>query len=418
MSGNARPLEVTVVLPCLNEAETVEVCVRKAVDCLRRLDVKGEVIVSDNGSTDGSQTLARAAGARVVPAPLRGYGAALMAGVEAARGRYVIMGDADDSYDLGNLEPFITELRKGHDVVMGNRFRGGIKRGAMPALHKYLGNPALSWLGRVLFGLRDVGDFHCGLRGFNRDRIRALGLCMPGMEFASELVIRAALARYSIAEVPTTLSPDGRSRSPHLRTWRDGWRHLRFLLVFAPQKTLMLPGLVLALLGLAGTAWLAPGRQSAGHISFDVSALVYTCLAVLVGVQLLLFGGFARLYGIQEGLTREDTHATWTRLFRLETCAAVALLLIGAGLTGTFIAIGAWSRTGFGELDAHRTLRLVVPSATAIALGIVVICSGFFASLLTLRSVDRRTRMPTPVEFKSLDGAPTTKPATVANRRP
>jgi hypothetical protein len=406
-------LEVTVVLPCLNEAETVEICVRKAVDCLKRLRVDGEVVVSDNGSTDGSQALAEAAGARVVKAPIRGYGGALIAGIEAARGKYVIMGDADDSYDLGNLEPFIAELRKGRDVVMGNRFRGGIKPGAMPPLHKYLGNPVLSWIGRVLFGLRNVGDFHCGLRGFNRDRIRALGLCMPGMEFASELVIRAALAKYSIVEVPTTLSPDGRTRAPHLRTWRDGWRHLRFLLVFSPQKTLIIPGIVLALLGLAGTAWLIPGRQSAGQVSFDVSALVYTCLAVLVGAQLLLFGGFARLYGIQEGITGEDTHAKWTRLFRLETCAAVGFFLLALGLAGTAYAIGSWGEAGFGELNPRQTLRVVVPSATSIALGIVVMCSGFFASLLTLRPVSARTAVVAPVD---LEPAADTELA-VANRQ-
>jgi hypothetical protein len=223
------------------------------------------------------------------------------------------------------------------------------------------------------------------------------------MEFASELVIRAALAKYSIAEVPTTLSPDGRSRPPHLRTWRDGWRHLRFLLVFAPQKTLIIPGVVLALLGIAGTAWLVPGQQTAGRVSFDVSALVYACLAVLVGAQLLLFGGFARLYGIQEGITGEDAHASWTRFFRLETCVAVGLGLLGVGLIGTFIAIGTWGETGFGALDPRRTLRIVVPSATAIALGIVVIFSGFFASLLTLRAVNGRRPTTAPVNVETAD---------------
>jgi hypothetical protein len=405
MNGNAGPLEVTVVLPCLNEAETVEICVRKAAAGLERLGVHGEVVVSDNGSVDGSQALAEAGGARVVHAPIPGYGGALMAGIEAAQGEYIIMGDADDSYDLSDLGPFITELRAGRDEVIGNRFRGGIKPGAMPPLHKYLGNPVLSWLGRVLFGLREVGDFHCGLRGFNRDRIQALGLCMPGMEFASELVIRAALARYSIAEVPTTLSPDGRSRPPHLRTWRDGWRHLRFLLVFAPQKTLMIPGMVLALVGVLGTAWLLPGQQHAGRVSFDVSALMYACLAVLVGAQLLLFGGFAKLYGVQEGITREETHAWWTRFFRLETCVAFGLGLLVVGLVGTFIAVGTWGEAGFGELDPRRTLRIVVPSATAIALGIVVICAGLFASLLTLRMANGRTTRPAPVDVAPADDA-------------
>jgi hypothetical protein len=389
MDRNPGPIEVTVVLPCLNEVETVELCVRETAEGLARLGVRGEVVVADNGSTDGSRLLAEAAGARVVHAPTRGYGGAVLAGIEAARGRYVIMGDADGSYDLGDLGPFITELRGGRDVVMGNRFRGGIEPGAMPLLHRYLGNPALSWLGRALFGLSEIGDFHCGLRGFNRDRIRALGLCMPGMEFASELVIRAALAKYSISEVPTRLRPDGRSRPPHLRTWRDGWRHLRFLLVLAPQQTLIIPGILLVLLGVAGTAALVPGPQTAGRISFDVSALVYACLAVLVGAQLFLFGGFARLYGIQEGITGAQTHASWRRLFRLETCVAVGLGLLGVGTMGTVVAVGAWSERGFGDLDPRHTLRIVVPSATAIALGVTVIFSGFFASLLTLRATNR-----------------------------
>ncbi|MFF5235538.1 glycosyltransferase family 2 protein [Dactylosporangium sp. NPDC000521] len=382
------------VLPCLNEAETVETCVRKALKGLAELGVIGEVIVSDNGSTDGSQALAGAAGARVVHAPIRGYGGALINGIEMARGKYVIMGDADDSYDLGNLGPFIEELRTGKDVVMGNRFKGGIKPGAMPPLHRYLGNPVLSWLGRALFALPGVGDFHCGLRGFNRARIRELGLCMPGMEFASELVIRAALAKYSISEVPTTLQPDGRSRPPHLRTWRDGWRHLRFLLIFAPKPTLLVPGMVIALTGLTGTVLLLPGERHVSGVSFDVSALVYSCLATLAGAQLLIFGGFARLYGIQEGITREDKHARWVRWLSFERCVAAGLLVGLAGLVGTLVAVTDWGSTGFGRLDPRETLRLVLPSATAIALGIILIFSGLFASLLSLRPAARRTMPP------------------------
>src|SRR5215218_7601139 len=285
-------IEVTVVLPCLNEAETLAVCVTKALKSLSDLGVRGEVLVSDNGSTDGSQNIAIENGARVVNAPIRGYGGALMAGIDAAKGRYVIMGDADDSYDLSNLGPFIEKLREGHDVVMGNRFKGGIAPGAMPPLHRYLGNPVLSWIGRHLFRLRNVGDFHCGLRGFSRQRILDLGLCMPGMEFASELVVRSSLAGYSIVEVPTTLQPDGRSRAPHLRTWRDGWRHLRFLLVFAPRRTLVQPGFALATIGLIATVALALGPVSIGSVTFDINALAYSCLALLVGSQLVLFGAF------------------------------------------------------------------------------------------------------------------------------
>lgn len=388
-------VEVTVVLPCLNEAETLETCVRKALTCLAELGVDGEVVVSDNGSTDGSQALAEAAGARVVHAPIRGYGGALMAGIEAARGKFVIMADSDDSYDLANLGPFIEKLREGHDVVMGNRFKGGISPGAMPFLHKYLGNPVLSLIGRVLFKL-DVGDFHCGIRGFDRQRVIDLDLCMPGMEFASELVVRASLAGYSIAEVPTTLQPDGRSRAPHLRTWRDGWRHLRFLLVLAPQWTLVAPGLVLLLLGGVGTLALMNGPVQVGSVGFDVNALVYTCIALIVGVQVLLFGGFANVYGRAERIVPERRLAAWSRALRLEVCAAVGLVLVLVGLVGTAVAITAWGSEGFGAQDARDTLRVVLPSATLIATGILVIFSGLFASLMTLRVV--HAHEPSPAE--------------------
>jgi hypothetical protein len=385
--AHAEPVEVTVVLPCLNEAETLAICVQKAVHCLDELGVKGEVLVSDNGSTDGSQQIAVANGARVINAPIRGYGGALMAGIEAARGEYVIMADSDDSYDLSKLGPFIDKLREGNDLVMGNRFKGGIGPGAMPPLHRYLGNPVLSYLGRMLFDLKGVGDFHCGIRGFSRDRILALGLCMPGMEFASELVVRASLAGYSIAEVPTTLRKDGRSRPPHLRTWRDGWRHLRFLLVLSPRRTLVQPGFALATLGLLGTIALTLGPVHLGAIAFDVNALAYTCLAVLVGIQLVLFGGFAEVYGRHEGIVHEQRLARWTKVLRLESCATVGLILIALGLTGSILALSAWGASGFGTQDARAAIRVVLPSSTAIASGILIIFSGLFGSLLTLRVV-------------------------------
>ncbi len=380
-------VEVTVLMPCLNEAETLAICVTKAVNSLRELGVNGEVVVSDNGSTDGSQEIAIAGGARVVNAPIRGYGGALMAGIDSARGRYVIMADADDSYDLSNLGPFIEQLRAGNDVVMGNRFKGGIAPGAMPPLHKYLGNPVLSWLGRKLFNLRGVKDFHCGIRGFHRNRIRELRLCMPGMEFASELVVRASLANYSMVEVPATLRPDGRSRAPHLRTWRDGWRHLRFLMVFAPRKILVWPGAILATAGLTGTAALTIGPVSLASLTFDVSALVYTCLAVLVGVQLFLVGGCAKLYGHTEGLISENQLAWWAKWLKLERCVVAGSVLVVAGIVGTSIALSKWGGASFGDLDPRDMMRLVVPSATAIAIGVVIWCAGLFASLLTLRRV-------------------------------
>jgi len=379
-------LEVTVLLPCLNEAETIAVCVRKARRSLEELGVRGEVLVSDNGSNDGSQEIARANGARVVAAPIRGYGGALLAGIDEARGRFVIMADADDSYDLANLGPFVDALREGHDVVMGNRFRGGIAPGAMPKLNRYLGNPLLSWLGRMLFGLRGVGDFHCGIRGFRRDRVLDLDLCMPGMEFASELVVRAALAGYDIAEVPTTLSPDGRSRPPHLRRWRDGWRHLRLMLVFAPDRTLVYPGALLALLGLVCSVLLALGPRSIGSVTFDIDALAYACVAVLVGVQMILLGGLAKIYGRLEGLTHERLGG-WIRALALETSVAVGMTLALLGFVGSAAALGHWSSAGFGDLDPRATIRVVLPSVLLVALGVLWVFTGLVGSLLTLRVV-------------------------------
>ncbi|BCB81154.1 glycosyltransferase family 2 protein [Phytohabitans flavus] len=395
-------IEVTVLLPCLNEAETLEVCVTKARRALDELGVVGEVLVSDNGSTDGSQDIAIRAGARVTNAPIRGYGGALLNGIAEARGKYIIMGDADDSYDLANLEPFIQELRAGHDLVMGNRFRGGIAPGAMPPLHRYLGNPVLSFLGRRLFGksLSHVGDFHCGMRGFNRDRIRQLGLCMPGMEFASELVVRAALNDYDIVEVPTTLQPDGRSRPPHLRTWRDGWRHLRFLLVFAPRKTLIWPGAIMFVLGLIGTTILTVGPLRVAGVGFDINTLVYTCLAMLVGTQVLMFGAFALIYGHNEGITSERQSDRWIRLVRLETCTALGVLLVLVGLAGSILAFSAWGARGFGAQDLGEALRVVLPSSTCIGVGVTVIFAGLFSSLLSLRRVNTPVASPAS-EFAS-----------------
>jgi glycosyltransferase involved in cell wall biosynthesis len=383
-------LELTVLLPCLDEAETVGRCVEKALGSLQDLGVEGEVLVSDNGSTDGSREIARRAGARVITVPERGYGAALRTGIESARGRYIIMADADDSYDLGNLGLFLSALREGHDVVVGNRFRGAIAEGAMPRLHRYLGNPALSLLGRGLFGLREVGDFHCGIRGFDRGRILALGLSMPGMEFASELIVRAALAGYRVTEVPTTLRPDGRiSRPSHLRTWRDGWRHLRFLLVFAPDKTLVYPGAAIAMVSLVGAVLLVIGPRSVGHLTFDINALVYACFGVLLGVQMVLLGGLATLYGAAQGIA-DGRLKSLRAVLRLETSAILGIILLLLGFAGSIAAITHWGRVGFGELDPRGTIRAVIPSATLIALGALWLFTGLAGSLITLSGRPRR----------------------------
>src|SRR6202522_3896171 len=291
MRAEGDDVELTVVVPCLNEAETVATCVRKAIGFLTESGIDGEVLIADNGSTDGSQQLAREAGARVVPISEKGYGNALMGGIVAAEGKYIIMGDADDSYDFTNLMPFVSELRKGADMVMGNRFKGGIAPGAMPKLHRYLGNPVLSFVGRVFFR-SNIGDFHCGLRGFNRESVLALGLQATGMEFASEMVVKATLAKQALREVPTTLAKDGRSRPPHLHTWRDGWRHLRFLLLFSPRWLFFFPGLALLAAGLIIGAIVIPHPFSIGSVTFDVDTLVIASAMVVIGFQAVLFWMF------------------------------------------------------------------------------------------------------------------------------
>ena len=378
-------IEVSVVIPCLNEAETLAVCIRKALGCLSENGISGEVIVADNGSTDGSQAIAEAEGARVVPVEAKGYGNALMGGIEATRGRYVIMGDADDSYDFSALMPFIEKLRKGNDLVMGNRFRGGIAPGAMPALHQYLGNPVLSGLGRLFFRC-PVGDFHCGLRGFSREAIWRMKLQTTGMEFASEMVVKATLLGLRIAEVPTTLSPDGRSRPPHLRSWRDGWRHLRFMLLFSPGWLFLYPGLLLMIVGLGVGGWLLPEARQLGGATLDVNTLAYSALAVLLGFQSVLFAVFTRTFVSTQGLGPESR--TLNKLYRyvtLETGLIVGGVLIVLGLTGSVAATFGWSEVDFGELNPSEVLRQVIPSVLAIALGFQIVLASFFLSVLGLK---------------------------------
>ena len=372
-------------MPCLNEAETLAVCIRKALGCLSENGISGEVIVADNGSNDGSQAIAEAEGARVVPVEAKGYGNALMGGVEAARGRYVIMGDADDSYDFSALEPFIEKLRKGNDLVMGNRFRGGIAPGAMPTLHRYLGNPVLSGLGRLFFRC-PVGDFHCGLRGFSREAIWRMKLQTTGMEFASEMVVKATLLGLRIAEVPTTLSPDGRSRPPHLRSWRDGWRHLRFMLLFSPGWLFLYPGLLLMIVGLGVGGWLLPEARQLGGATLDVNTLAYSALAVLLGFQSVLFAVFTRTFVSTHGLGPESR--TLNKLYRyvtLETGLIVGGVLIVLGLIGSVAATFGWSEVDFGELNPSEVLRQGIPSVLAIALGFQIVLASFFLSVLGLK---------------------------------
>lgn len=377
-------MELTVVLPCLNEAETLAVCIRKAKASIAGLGIDGEVVIADNGSTDGSQDIARAEGARVVDVPIRGYGAALTAGIADAKGEFVIMGDADDSYDLSNLGPFVEALRGGADLVMGNRFAGGIEPGAMPALHRYLGNPVLTAVGRILFR-SPVKDFHCGLRGFRRDAILELDLRTTGMEFASEMVVKATLNKLNIVEVPTTLSPDGRSRAPHLRTWRDGWRHLRFLLLYSPRWLFLYPGIVLFLVGLVLGGVLLTGPIQIGEHALDVSALVYAMAAVLIGFQAILFAAFSRAFVANEGLMPPSPGMQKAfKVLNLERGLIIGLLLLIVGVGLAIYGFIHWGSSDFGALDARDAIRLAVPAATLSVLGFETIMGSFFLSVLGL----------------------------------
>jgi glycosyltransferase involved in cell wall biosynthesis len=378
-------VELSVVMPCLNEAETVETCVRKTLDFFEREGIEGEVVIADNGSTDGSQDLAASAGARVVLVDARGYGNALMGGIRAAKAPYVAMGDCDDSYDFATLGPFLEELRGGADLVMGNRFKGGIAPGAMPPLHRYLGNPVLSFIGRLLFNTH-VGDFHCGLRAFNRQSILDLDLHTGGMEFASEMVVRSSLAGYDIREQPTTLQPDGRTRPPHLNTWRDGWRHLRFLVLYSPRWLFIIPGVVLMLLGLAlGTA-LEFGPVKLGRIGLDVNALVGASAMVTIGFQAFSLGLLTKLYAISEGFLPPDPFTSRLRRFwSLEKGLVIGGLLALLGLAGLIASLVYWNGRGFGNLDPRDSLRLVVPSATALIMSLQVVFAALFASILLIR---------------------------------
>lgn len=371
-------LELTILMPCLDEAETLAACVRKAQRFLETSGIYGEVLVSDNGSTDGSPELARELGARVIQVDTRGYGAALAAGIAEARGRFTIMGDADDSYDFSALMPFLEKLRDGWQLVMGNRFEGGIAQGAMPALHRYLGNPVLSGLGRLLF-TAPVRDFHCGLRGFDTEAVRALGLETTGMEFASEMVVRSALAGLRITEVPTTLSPAGRTRPPHLRSWRDGWRHLRFLMMYSPSWLFLYPGIALMLAGLAGVVTLSIGEVTIARVTFGVHTLLYSTLSVVIGFESFGFGRFLTYIGTRSGELPESRWLARIELvLTLERSLGLAALLLLGGAAGSVYAFATWSSTGFGVLSPTEVMRVTIPSVGAIILGAQTALSAFF----------------------------------------
>ena len=375
-------LELTLLMPCLDEARTVGACVEKARRFLDREGIRGEVVVADNGSRDGSVQEARSHGARVISVPERGYGAALAGGIRAARGRYIVMGDSDGSYDWSNVMPFLRLLRERHELVMGNRYRGGIRRGAMPFLHQYLGNPFLTAVGRRFFG-SDCGDFYCGQRGFARDAALRMGLRSQGMEFALEMLVRASLLRMRVAEVPITLSRDGRGGPSHLRTWRDGWRSLRFFLLYSPRWLFLYPGLLLFGVGLLVGAWLLPGPRFVGSVKLDVHTLLYCSTAVSIGLQLAVFYLFAKSAAIVAGLHPPGGPAERViNALRLEHGLIAGGLFVLGGLVGSVAATAGWAQTSFGDLDPFRMMRLAIPSVLWLSLGFQLICSSFYFNLL------------------------------------
>ncbi|WCO00838.1 glycosyltransferase family 2 protein [Psychroserpens ponticola] len=379
-------IELSIVMPCLNEAETLAICITKAQQFLDSNNVKGEIIIADNGSTDGSQLIANNLNARIVNVASKGYGHALRGGIEAAFGTYIIMADADDSYDFSHLMPFLKELRNGNELVMGNRFKGGIEKNAMPFLHKYLGNPVLSFVGRLFFKIK-IGDFHCGLRGFSKAAYSKLGLKTTGMEFASEMIVKAKLNDLSITEVPTKLSKDGRTRPPHLNTWNDGWRHLRFLLLYSPKWLFLYPSLIMLIVGIITSIFLIIKPIIFENITFDVHTLLYTSSLTLIGFQFFVFYALTKIYAVENGLLPKSSR--YNNLFKylnLEKglISGAALLLIGVILSikGLFF----WESVSFGSLqNTSSTLRIVIPAVFTILLGIQIILFSLFFSILSLK---------------------------------
>ena len=381
-------MELSVVMPCLNEAETIAACIKKAKKSFEKNGIDGEVVVADNGSTDGSREIARSCNARVVDIKRKGYGSALNGGIEAAHGKFIIIGDADDSYDFSNLTPFIEELRKGCDLVMGNRFQGGIEPGAMPWKHKYIGNPVLTGIGKMFFKCPS-SDFHCGLRGFSKDAYNRLGMVTTGMEFASEMIIKATLSGMKITEVPTRLFKDGRSRPPHLRSWQDGWRHLRFMLLYSPKWLFYYPGLILIFTGMITFAFLLTGDVSVGNITFGVHSMLFSAIAVILGYQSVLFSLFACNFAKNNGLLIGDnfkcSKKQKQKKFSLEKNVAYGLALFISGCILAFLAVAVWGRGGFAKFDPRFGLKFVIPSTALMVLGVQSLMASFFLGILNLQ---------------------------------
>jgi len=389
----ADSVELTILMPCLNEAETIARCIEKAKLGIQRSGVRGEILIADNGSTDGSIQIAEKSGARVIQVKEKGYGSALCGGIQAASGKWIIMGDADDSYDFSEISGFVKKIQEGFDLVMGCRLPvggGTISAGAMPWKNRWLGNPVLSFIGRLFFKC-PAHDFHCGLRGFTKEAFDKMELKTTGMEFASEMVIKSTFKQLKIAEVPITLHKDGRSRPPHLKPWRDGWRHLRFMLLFSPQWLFLAPGICLSAAGIILAAALSMENIKIGGVAFDVGTLVVACMTVIIGFQLVAFAFFTKVFAIAEGLLPDDPKFSRAfKFFNLEKGILLGLFVLLVGITLSVRAVWIWKQAGFGELSPEENLRRLIPAATLIVLGIQSIFSSFFMSALGLKTGSRK----------------------------
>ena len=377
-------LELSILMPCLNEAETLKNCIEKAKMFLENNNINGEILIADNGSTDGSHEMAIKNGARIINVPVKGYGAALIAGTKAALGKYIVMGDADDSYNFLNLMPFVEKLREGYDLVMGNRFAGGIAKDAMPRLHRYLGNPVLSFIGRFFFNSK-IRDFHCGLRGYRREKILSLNLQTSGMEYASEMIVKATLNKLIITEVPTTLDKDGRSRPPHLRSFRDGWRHLKFLLMYAPNWLFVLPAIFLMFVGITGTCLISVGSVKIGDIGLDIHTLLYAGVSIILGFSLFLFNVFSKIFAFEHGYLPINSTTSFYRNLSSEKVMIFGVFLFVLGLLASCAAVYFWKTANFGTLDPGKIMRLTIPAAVFMVVGIESVFAGFFIGILRIK---------------------------------
>lgn len=379
-------MELTILMPCLNEAKTIGNCIQQAQKFLGDYKIQGEILIADNGSTDGSDQIAQTLGARIVKIKEKGYGNAIRGGITVARGKYIIIGDADESYDFYHLMPFLNKLREGNDLVMGNRFKGGIEPGAMPPLHQYLGNPILSGIGKLFFKT-PINDFHCGLRGFSKESALKMDLHSSGMEFASEMVIKASLLKMNICEIPTTLSPDGRDRPPHLQTWRDGWRHLRFMLIYSPRWLFLYPGIFMMLIGLILSTWTFFSPITINSVEFDIHSLLYFNAIILIGFNMVLFSIQSRYYGHRVGLLpKSEKISKFVNHFTLERGLFLGIILIFLGFSMALWAFSIWAQSQFGNINPRSTMRIAIPSISIILMGTQTIFSSFFISILGIKT--------------------------------